>query len=213
MCCQGHWVTWRLESCRWNVELPQPRFHHPTSKKIASEKKAAKRCEPLSNIISFLVFGCIMHSFARPWKENSTRRIPSKRRSPWPQGSRHGFLGGFLSPVTETKRRGTTWWNAEPWAMTPWSQRGGWVFFELRCVSFVWIGCWFWGWFVDGWNLLEMGINFQKSEGRLVEEIPKGTWGTMRNLDHAVNVTWAPTKNSYFPLYWLIYRDPYNGLL
>ena len=25
MRCQGHWVTWRLESCRGKVELPQPR--------------------------------------------------------------------------------------------------------------------------------------------------------------------------------------------
>jgi len=24
MRCQGHWVTWRLESCRGKVELPQP---------------------------------------------------------------------------------------------------------------------------------------------------------------------------------------------
>ncbi len=26
MCCQGHWVTWRLERCRWNAELETNRW-------------------------------------------------------------------------------------------------------------------------------------------------------------------------------------------
>ena len=188
MCCQGHWVTWRLESCRWNVELPQPwvspsDFKEKGLRKEGSQKVWAFEYHHLLHVFLFFKhFGCIVavslyHAFLRQaLKGELNEKNSIKAQESMTSTSRDGFSHGFWSPI-KTKHRGTTWWNAEPWAMTPWSQRGGWDVLLLFSWDFF-VGldvCFeFWSWFGDGWHLLKMVSSFsvRVKEG-LLKKFPK----------------------------------------